>query len=132
RGPVPAQPRAPCPPAVPPRRGGRRPGRCRLRRASAARLRRRALHQGLGRVRGDQAAHTRPAAMTSDRLCELCEAARITPWHHEDDLCWVADCEICDVPMVVWKRHGADPPDDERSHMLARLTEVAAARFGAD
>jgi len=66
------------------------------------------------------------------RPCELCEAARITPWHHEDDVCWVADCEICDVPMVVWKRHGPAPPDDAREHMLARLTEVATARFGAD
>ena len=23
--------------------------------------------------------------------CDLCEAARITPWHAEDDVCWVAD-----------------------------------------
>ena len=42
--------------------------------------------------------------------CELCEAARFTPWHHEDDVCWVADCEVCDVPMVVWNWHGAEPP----------------------
>ena len=35
--------------------------------------------------------------------CDLCEAARITPWFHEDDLCWIAECEICAVPMVVWK-----------------------------
>ena len=42
--------------------------------------------------------------------CELCEAARITAWHHEDDVCWVADCEICMVPMVVWKQHGPEPP----------------------
>jgi hypothetical protein len=64
--------------------------------------------------------------------CELCEAARITPWHFEDDVCWVADCEVCDVPMVVWKEHGVVPPDEVLDHMLARLTEVAAARFGTD
>ena len=64
--------------------------------------------------------------------CDLCEAARITPWHYEDDVCWVADCEICDVPMVVWREHGADPPPADRDHMLARLHEVAAARFGVD
>ena len=29
--------------------------------------------------------------------CDLCEAARITPWFHEDDVCWIAECEICDV-----------------------------------
>ena len=30
--------------------------------------------------------------------CDLCEAARITPWFHEDELCWIAECEICAVP----------------------------------
>ena len=64
--------------------------------------------------------------------CDLCEAARRTPWHFEDDVCWVADCEICDVPMVVWKEHGVTPPDEVLDHMLARLTDAAAARFGAD
>ena len=62
--------------------------------------------------------------------CELCEAARITPWHHDDDVCWVADCEACDVPMVVWKRHGTDPSDDVRDHMLAALDVVARACIG--
>ena len=62
--------------------------------------------------------------------CDLCEAARITPWHAEDDVCWVADCEICGVPMVVWKHHGAEPPDDDLAHMVAELTRVADGRFG--
>jgi len=30
--------------------------------------------------------------------CDLCEAARITPWYHEDDICWIAECEICAGP----------------------------------
>jgi hypothetical protein len=64
--------------------------------------------------------------------CELCEAARITPWFHEDDVCWVAECEVCSIPMVVWKRHGAEPPEEEVEHMLAQLTRVAADRFGDD
>ena len=68
----------------------------------------------------------------ADRGCELCEAARITPWHHEDDECWVADCEICDVPMVVWKEHGADPPPEARARMLDHLQQVGEARFGPD
>jgi hypothetical protein len=54
----------------------------------------------------------------------------MTTWHHEDDLCWVADCEICEVPMVVWKVHGTDPPPDVLAHLTARLDEVATARFG--
>jgi hypothetical protein len=64
--------------------------------------------------------------------CELCEAARITPWHHEDDICWVADCEACDVPIVVWRDHGAVPPADLVAHMLAQLERVATDRYGAD
>ena len=64
--------------------------------------------------------------------CELCEAARITPWHHEDEVCWVADCEICDVPMVVWNRHGAAPPGLVVDHMISVLDRVATARFGPD
>jgi len=64
--------------------------------------------------------------------CELCEAAKITPWHYEDEVCWVADCEICDVPMVVWKQHSPTPPDEVREEMLARLAAVADARFGPD
>ena len=63
--------------------------------------------------------------------CELCEAARLTPWHHEDDVCWVADCEVCDVPMVVWREHGSEPPPEAVEHMLAQLGAVADARFGA-
>ena len=62
--------------------------------------------------------------------CELCEAARITPWHHEDEHCWVADCEICDVPMVVWKSHATEPPAEVLDHLLAQLERVDTARFG--
>ena len=47
--------------------------------------------------------------------CDLCEAARITEWFHEDDVCWIAECEICAVPMVVWKSHDPNPPDDVKA-----------------
>ena len=63
--------------------------------------------------------------------CDLCAARPLTPWFHEDDHCWVAECLICRTPMVVWRRHGPDPPPEEREHMLARLSEVAADRLGA-
>ena len=32
--------------------------------------------------------------------------------------------------MVVWRRHGTAPPDADRTHMLARLAEVAALQVG--
>ena len=69
-------------------------------------------------------------ALPFDASCDLCEAAHISPWHHEDDVCWVADCEICDVPMVVWKHHGPVPPEEDVVYMLAQLSLVADARFG--
>ncbi len=62
--------------------------------------------------------------------CELCRAARITPWYHEDDVCWIAECDICDVPMVVWRFHGTAPPAQHVAHMRARLGEVAATEIG--
>jgi hypothetical protein len=63
--------------------------------------------------------------------CMLCRAERITPWYHEDDVCWIAQCEICAVPMVVWRSHGVTPPPAELEHMLARLGDVARTEVGA-
>ena len=51
--------------------------------------------------------------------------SQMTAWWHEDEICWVAECESCGVPMVVWKRHGTDPDEAERAHMLAHLHRVA-------
>jgi hypothetical protein len=62
--------------------------------------------------------------------CELCEAARFTPWHHEDATCWVADCEACDLPMVVWNSHGTDPSAEDLEHMLQALSRAADGLFG--
>ena len=62
--------------------------------------------------------------------CDLCEAARISPWYHEDDLCWIAECEVCAVPMVVWRHHGTEPSDGERDHMLTELARVAGEQLG--
>ena len=59
--------------------------------------------------------------------CDLCEAARITPWFHEDDVCWIAECEICAVPMVVWRHHGVEPPPEHLEHMHGQLAVVGAS-----
>lgn len=64
------------------------------------------------------------------RPCELCEAARFTHWYHEDEVCWVADCDACDLPIVVWRQHGTDPSEAERRHMWDRLADAAETRFG--
>ncbi len=61
--------------------------------------------------------------------CELCEAARLTEWFHEDDECWIAECESCSVPMVVWKVHDPSPADDVKARLHARLADVVAQHF---
>lgn len=63
--------------------------------------------------------------MTVSDDCELCEAARFTEWYYDDDECWIAECESCSVPMVVWRVHDASPPDDVRERLWQRLDEVA-------
>jgi hypothetical protein len=61
--------------------------------------------------------------------CELCQAARITPWYYEDETCWIAECEICEVPMVVWRQHDVNPSPELKAYMHTRLREVAAKHF---
>ena len=61
--------------------------------------------------------------------CELCTAVRMTDWFYEDDLCWVAECESCCTPMVVWKVHDSAPPAELREQMLARLAEATAMHY---
>ena len=65
------------------------------------------------------------------RGCDLCEGAVITTRYFEDDDCWIADCEICLVPMAVWRTHDAVPPDDVKERLLTALTAVADTEFGA-
>ena len=73
--------------------------------------------------------HARPMARETRDDCDLCEAARITPWFHEDDICWIAECEICATPMVVWRSHGTEPPAAELAHMHEQLAAVVTTHF---
>ena len=81
------------------------------------------------RLEPDPAPAPAPAA-AFDPDCPLCEAARITPWFHEDEICWIAECTICATPMVVWRSHGVDPSPEARAHMLAKLGHVASTELG--
>jgi len=63
-----------------------------------------------------------------DPSCPLCRAERITQWYFESDLCWIADCEICSTPMVVWRAHGM-PAEAEKDAMLVELRTVAAREY---
>lgn len=66
-----------------------------------------------------------------DRHCLLCKAERITDWFYEDDECWIATCDQCDTPMVVWRSHGI-PTDAIVERLKARLEDVAITIFGKD
>ncbi|MEY2959300.1 MAG: hypothetical protein RLZZ01_1868 [Actinomycetota bacterium] len=57
--------------------------------------------------------------------CDLCAAAPITTWWWDDETCWVAECESCGVPMVVWKVHDPEPPPAVKAELLDRLRTVA-------
>ena len=62
--------------------------------------------------------------------CDLCRAVRMTHWYHEDEVCWIAECDVCDVPMVVWRWHGKTPPPEHLEHMRAHLHDVATTEMG--
>jgi hypothetical protein len=64
-----------------------------------------------------------------DQNCELCEAARLTEWFYEDDVCWIAECDACAVPMVVWREHDDSPSADVKATLHARLAAVVAEHF---
>jgi len=64
--------------------------------------------------------------------CELCEAARLTEWFYEDETCWIAECEQCYVPMVVWKQHDPSPPQAVRDTMCELLGSVVRASYRFD
>jgi hypothetical protein len=65
-----------------------------------------------------------------DGSCELCAAARLTEWFYEDDECWIAECDACAVPMVVWRIHDPQPPPGVKEALHARLAEVVESHFG--
>lgn len=67
-----------------------------------------------------------------DPDCELCAAARFTHWYLESADGWVADCEVCSVPMVVWWNHGANPDENVVERLLDLLRTAAVDRFGSE
>lgn len=66
----------------------------------------------------------------SDPDCLLCRAEHVTPWHFEDEECWVTDCLVCRTPMIVWRPHGLPAPDLE-TRLLERLERIAGERYPA-
>jgi len=67
--------------------------------------------------------------MSPSSGCQLCQGLTITTRYFEDERCWIADCVVCRVPMVVWRQHDPRPPDDVRRELRERLTTVADEFF---
>lgn len=66
-----------------------------------------------------------------DPDCELCLAHKLSPWLHEDEECWVAECIICDTPMIVWRPHGL-PDAETEQRLLETFARVASEEYGKD
>jgi len=62
--------------------------------------------------------------------CDLCTAAVISRRYFEDEVGWIADCEICLVPMVVWRVHDPSPPDEIKELLHMHLRRVADQELG--
>ena len=62
--------------------------------------------------------------------CELCEAAALTRRFEEGPDYWIAECEACGVPLVVWRTHDALPPPAIRVALWLRLARVANEELG--
>lgn len=52
--------------------------------------------------------------------CSLCEPKKLTHWHHEDDICYICDCETCGGIVIVLKTH-RKPIKNELEHMLNKV-----------
>jgi hypothetical protein len=67
--------------------------------------------------------------------CELCELRDYTTRYCNflNPFAFaVLDCDSCDTPMAVLGEHRAVATDDERAFMIAVLSVVAQAKFGAN
>jgi hypothetical protein len=71
---------------------------------------------------------TAPTPVVDDD-CDLCRADKLTRWYHEDDLCWVAECNICATPMVVLRHHHRRPDEAVLAALHERLAQVVATYF---
>ena len=67
--------------------------------------------------------------MSRSRSCELCDDEALTTRYVEDAEYWIADCLVCHVPMVVWRRHDPAPPPSVRERLIEAITPVARDFF---
>lgn len=71
-----------------------------------------------------------PPAAQPPSGCELCALAPRTTWFREDPRFLVIECDSCDLPMVVLRRHAMTVTESLAAEMEASLQEVADAELG--
>jgi hypothetical protein len=57
-----------------------------------------------------------PLSEMIDPNCELCRRERLTEWYHLDHVCWMAECALCGIPMIIFNWHHG-PTAFEIEHM---------------
>ena len=70
-------------------------------------------------------------ATASPGVCQLCRLDRTTEWFVEETDFVVIECDQCDQPMAVWRRHTMEISEASAAAMEAALRGVADARLGA-
>ncbi len=63
--------------------------------------------------------------MSPSSGCELCADESLTTRYAQEPEYWIADCLVCRVPMVVWRRHDPSPPTPVRERLVQAITPVA-------
>ena len=69
------------------------------------------------------------SARRHSATCDLCAEERLTEWFYEDPDCWIAECTICAVPMVVWRNHDHLPPPEVKAMLARKLAAVVSEHF---
>ena len=53
-----------------------------------------------------------------------------SPVFDEDELCWIAECELCATPMMISKVHNQVPTAEQLQAMTSKLRDVVSKHYG--
>ena len=67
--------------------------------------------------------------MEEKSMCKLCNLAKRTKWHYATPDYMIIECETCDVPMAVARKHG-EVSEHLKITMEHNLLMVANREFG--
>jgi len=53
--------------------------------------------------------------------CELCNLEKKTKWYYEDDNWIICDCLMCKEPMLIYRKHTMNIPEEDLSYIFHLL-----------